>query len=258
MDRGPDFVGIGSQRCGTTWVAERLREHPQVYMVPQKEISFWCRYFHKGYDWYNAHFEDKGDRVAGEITPYYILTPRPDCALLQHYPRWSPRTFIRQLFRPDRPARDGIKQTYPNCKVFAVFRNPVDRAWSQYWMWVETRKKRGKSRRIVSFEKMFCDNGRWIQLWGRYATLLKYWRRAFPSMGVFLYDDLNADPKAFIASIYRFLDVDDAFVGNIGRRENARQYERMDEATRHTILEFYRDEMQEFFRLIGRELPWLE
>ena len=256
MPEGPDFIGVGVQKCGTTWVAARLAEHPQIYF-DKKEISFFTNHFCRGCGWYHEHFKGKGGRIAGEISPNYFIAPRPDSARLEHYPRWSLQSWYKHLTRRYPSARDEIRKAYPGVKVFAMFRNPIDRAWSHYWMWVERRKKRGKGRLVVPFEKMFRDNGRWMQLTGRYATLLKYWREAFPQIGVFLYDDLAADPKSLIQSVYRFLGVDDSFVGKLGNRENAREYEPMDETTRRMLADFYRAEVEEFGRMIGRNLPWL-
>jgi len=257
MAEGPDFIGVGVQKSGTTWVARRLAEHPQVF-IGKKEISFFTHHFHKGYRWYNALFAQKGDRIAGEISPNYFISPRHSEPRLEHYPHWSLQSWWKHLTRPFPSARDEIKKTYPGIKVFAVFRNPVDRAWSQYWMWAERKERIGKKRVIVPFEKMFRDNGRWIQDYGRYGTWLKHWLEAFPDFGVFLYDDLLADPAAFIRSIYRFLGVDEGFEPDLGRREFAGRYEPMDPATREMLVDFYRDEVAEFFRLIGRELPWFE
>jgi hypothetical protein len=151
-----------------------------------------------------------------------------------------------------------LKKSYPDVNVLAVFRNPAERAWSHYWMWHERRAKVGKARLIVPFERMFEDDGRWIRTTGHYATLLRRWREAFPDMGVFVYDDLVADPQAFMASIYRFIGVDDTFVGNVERRENSRQYRAMEQDTRQMLLAYYRDEIEGFFGQIGRKLPWLK
>ena len=104
---------------------------------------------------------------------------------------------------------------------------------------------------------MLRDNGRWMYLAGCYGTLLRYWLEAFPDMGIFLYDDLVADPKGFMASIYRFLGVDDSFVGNFGERTGGRKYKKMDPDTRRMALELYEREIREFFTLIDRELDWL-
>ncbi len=257
MGEGPDFIGVGVQKSGTTWAAARLAEHPEI-CFDKKEISFWTNHFYRGYGWYHEHFKDKGGRIAGDFSPNYFISPRPQSAKLEHYPRWSPQSFWKYLTRRYPAARDEIKMVYPGIKVFAMFRNPAERAWSHYWMWAERRKKRGKAGLIVPFEKMFRDNGRWMQLTGCYGTLLKYWREAFPEMGVFLYDDVVSDPKGFMASMYRFLGVDDTFVGAIENRENTRKYEKMDAATRRMLVEFYGDEIQEFSKLISRELNWLD
>jgi len=34
----PNFLGIGAQRAGTTWVYHCLREHPQIFLPDKKEI----------------------------------------------------------------------------------------------------------------------------------------------------------------------------------------------------------------------------
>ncbi len=252
----PDFIGVGVQKCGTTWLGARLAEHPGI-LFDKKEISFFSNHFYKGTDWYHEHFADKGDRIAGEFSINYFITPRPDSTHIEHYPRWSLQSWFKHLTRPHPAARDEIKESYPNVKVLAVFRNPADRAWSHYWMWHERRTKRGKAHLIVPFRKFFLDNGRWVQLTGCYGTLLRYWLDAFPDMGVFLYDDLVADPKAFLVSAYRFLGVDESFVAKLESRENARQYDPMPDEERRFALDFYRDEIERFYELIDRRLDWL-
>ncbi|MBA2338658.1 MAG: sulfotransferase [Acidimicrobiia bacterium] len=34
------FIGIGAEKAGTSWLDRRLREHPQVWMPPHKEIHY--------------------------------------------------------------------------------------------------------------------------------------------------------------------------------------------------------------------------
>jgi hypothetical protein len=40
MSRLPTFLGIGAPKCGTTWLAECLREHPQVFVPEVKEVVY--------------------------------------------------------------------------------------------------------------------------------------------------------------------------------------------------------------------------
>ena len=38
----PDFIGIGAQKAGTTWLHRNLRVHPQIFM-PRKEVHYFDR-----------------------------------------------------------------------------------------------------------------------------------------------------------------------------------------------------------------------
>ena len=48
-----DFIGIGAQKAGTSWVYACLYEHPEI-CAPIKEIHFFSRSrFTKGREWYD-------------------------------------------------------------------------------------------------------------------------------------------------------------------------------------------------------------
>ena len=40
---GPTFLGIGAPRAGTTWLYRHLLNHPEVWMLPKKELHFFDR-----------------------------------------------------------------------------------------------------------------------------------------------------------------------------------------------------------------------
>ena len=73
----PDFVGIGAQRCGTSWWYRGLEAHPGVARVKgrRKELHYFNRF------WDGAVPEDM---AAG----YRALFPRPEGALVGE---WTPR-----------------------------------------------------------------------------------------------------------------------------------------------------------------------
>jgi hypothetical protein len=250
---GPDFIGVGTQRSGTTWLAYVLEQHPQV-LIRRKEVNFFVRHFHRGFDWYHEWFKDREGRKAGEITPNYIYSPRPDAARKRFYPRWFPQEEI--LFWRRRPsARDEIAAHYPQAKVFAIFRNPVERAWSHYWMWRERKERIGKGAKVVSFRTMFLDDGRWIQTQGFYARHLEGWLKLFPRMGVFLYDDLKSDPLGLARSLYRLIEVDDSFEPECRRQINRKlDYPSMPEEDRELAAETYRLDNRRFSELTGRDV----
>src|SRR2546430_11453271 len=73
----PTFLGIGSMRCGSTWLYEVLKCHPDIRLSDCKEMSFLFtpRMLRHDLNWYEAHFESEdgvGPRpVRGEISPTY-------------------------------------------------------------------------------------------------------------------------------------------------------------------------------------------
>ena len=252
---GPDFVGIGVQKSGTSWIGNILAQHPDVY-IKKKEISFFVQNFHRGYEWYHKFFMDKGKRISGEITVSYMISPRPESTRKEFYPKKNPRRKI-MFWRKQPDARDELKAHYPDLRVFAIFRNPVERAWSQYWFW-RKRKERLK-KNIVPFEKMFADDGRWIYSYALYADLLTYWRKAFPGMGVFFYDDLKKDPLALAKEIYRFIGVDPCFTPEVNKVINKGSYIKMDNKIRAMLVNAYAGQIKKFAEITGRDLShWLE
>jgi len=38
--KGPNFIGVGAPRAGTTWLYELLRVHPELWMPPIKELHY--------------------------------------------------------------------------------------------------------------------------------------------------------------------------------------------------------------------------
>jgi len=104
----PDFIIIGGMKCESTALYQYLVQHPDVLACATKEVHFFDNRFERGVDWYRQFFPlkiQKGGRITGEASPYYI-------------------------FHPAVPAR--IKQLLPEVKLIAVLRNPVDRAFSHY------------------------------------------------------------------------------------------------------------------------------
>lgn len=53
-----DFLVIGSRKCGTTWLYEVFRRHPEICVSAKvKQSNYWCAFFERGQDWYEAFFE---------------------------------------------------------------------------------------------------------------------------------------------------------------------------------------------------------
>src|SRR3712207_5180784 len=116
----PNFLIVGAMKSGTTSLATYLGDHPQGYMVPDKELRFFDHHFDEGLDWYRACFTPPPEAVAvGEATPTYLV---------------------------DADAPQRVAARLPDGGCVALLREPVDRAYSHYWHW---RKRMGEQREFA-------------------------------------------------------------------------------------------------------------
>jgi Sulfotransferase domain len=73
----PDFVGVGAQRCGTTWWWRLLCDHPRIEVPQAKELHFFDSYFGREFtatdvDAYHQLFHRRAGSLIGEWTPRYM------------------------------------------------------------------------------------------------------------------------------------------------------------------------------------------
>lgn len=178
-----DFIGLGAQKSGTSWVYACLYEHPEI-CAPVKEIHFFSRpRFSEGRDWYENHFRNcKPGAKSGEFSTSYL------------YSKATP---------------NRIKNLYPGVKLIAILRQPVERAYSQY----RNAIKAGEVSKDTQFEAYVKAEPSAIEQ-GLYAEQLERYYEYFPKEQVLVlkYEDSKADPAGFIKSIYRFLGVEDSFI----------------------------------------------
>ena len=80
----PSFFVIGPPRTRTTWLYEILKDRT-LLPAPTKETRFFDKHFHRGIDWYRAHYAHvPTDRHVGEIAPTYFCFDRSERAHRTH------------------------------------------------------------------------------------------------------------------------------------------------------------------------------
>jgi hypothetical protein len=181
----PSFVIIGAVRAGSTGLHRYLDDHPQVAMAP-KELHFFDKRYGLGVEWYRQQMADCAGAVAvGESTPRYMY---------------------------DREAMARMADVLPDARLVAILRDPVDRAYSHYWMM----RARGKERRDFGAALRAEEDTGPVAVpgylsGGRYAAHLEEVSRLYARerLHVLLFEDLRRDPVATYSQVCRFLGVDD-------------------------------------------------
>ena len=227
----PDFIVIGAQKSGTTWLRRNLRCHPELYL-PEREVRYFNWRFHKSFNYYLSLFKDAPpDSLKGEVTPDY-----------SHMPIKRIR-FIRKLM--------------PDVKLILSLRNPVERAWSNTLMRLVVINKMRYEDIDDSFFYEYFKTGAWQR--GNYRRMLDNWLGEFPREQIFIcfYDDLKKDSQGYLLNIFDFLgistDVDwTSFPYNRVIRKGPSTP--MKTEFREFLKEMYYEEIEELYRLFGEKV----
>lgn len=174
----PNFLHLGPGKSGSTWVHETLSNHPQVYVTGAKDLYFFSRYYDRGLPWYEEQFRAAaGQPFVGEVCPDYLAAP------------WS---------------ADRIHASLGDDVRFMVsLRDPVDRAFSSYLY----AAKHGLA--APTFRESAVRSPEFVEE-GRYGSQLRSFLAHYPRehIHVSVFDDLEADPQAYLDGITDFLGVD--------------------------------------------------
>lgn len=185
----PTFIGIGAPKAGTTWLARCLDDHPDVYVAPVKETSFFDYGSIDGrLGEYEAHFAGvKGEHAVGELSTRYLASTR---------------------------APERIKTHVPHARLFVSLRNPIDQVYSHYWHLARQNFHQWSAGAAPGTFEEALDRypDRLIQP-ALYYQHLQRWYATFErsQMYVLLYDDILREPLAAVQRLYEFIEVNPSF-----------------------------------------------
>ncbi len=173
-------------RCGSTWLYEVLRCHPDIKMGEFKEVDFFFMHRMLRHDlgWYEGLFKsDNGSElkpVRGEISPGY--------ARLKEW----------QVNR--------IAGLLPELRIVLTLRHPVERAWSQALYYFGHLSGRDV-RQVRSAEFLRQLERARSKLSSDYGRIIKIWSKAFgrEALYVGLFDRLRKDPQGFIEDVLKHI-----------------------------------------------------
>jgi hypothetical protein len=187
----PDFVGVGAQRCGTTWWYRQIVLHPAVT-------------FQEGVHRKEAHYFDSLSGVE-ELSPqqvelYARLFPHPPSG--QIVGEWTPR----YLLFPWIPRQ--LAQAAPRARILVLLRDPVDR-YASGVRWQGRLLDQGPGAGDVTLEKILRQQRRR----GFYAKQVERLLEAFPREQVLIlqYERCRDRYEDELARTYEFLGLDATF-----------------------------------------------
>lgn len=211
LEHFPDFLIVGPQRTGTTWLHQILRKHPQVLLAEPKELFFFSRLEqsdHPGYesaelDWYLSHFRDPWPRWLHKQVRSLLRFGRPYCPRM----RGEATASYAAL---DRDVIEEIAVLNPDMKVLFMVRHPVERAWSHAKK--DLARNRGRAAAEVGdaeWEAFFRDP--YQVRCARYEQNIANWSSCFPASNVFVgtFEQVQERPAGLLRLVTNFLGVSD-------------------------------------------------
>jgi hypothetical protein len=251
-DPWPDFLCVGAQKAGTSWLYGQLERHPDFWMPPVKELHY-LDCLHRGRKFhpplcrdrrdtsflngmqnlsalsyidlenYGRLFEHKGSLVSGDISPAY-------CAISDE--------IIQQ-----------VVNCFPNLKVIFLARDPVERAWSQLSMGIRLGM-------ISPFDATDADEvirnllNPGVLLRSHPSKIVARWKRYVgpDRFRIFFFDDLEENPVELRRSILQFLGADpNKPSGQLRANDNSdsrKEKLRLTEKVRSRVAKFFEQELK--------------
>ena len=251
----PDFLIIGAQKSGTTFLYQLLVRHPHVKPAFAKEVHYFDLNFGKGDNWYRSHFplqmRNSRKYITGEASPYYLFHPH---------------------------ASRRASTVIPDAKLIVLLRNPVDRAYSHYQH--QVKRLRDERRENLTFEeaieaeerilpaevsKMLQDEDyeslshrtRSYLRRGIYIDQLLIWSSFFQreQMLILKSEDLFSDTKNTLERTLDFLEIPH-WAPEKYSIPNKREYAGMSPLLRQRLDEYYKPHNQRLNEYLGEDLGW--
>lgn len=238
----PDFIIVGAQKAGSTYLQQILDSNPHIEMSPNfckiikdekrvslREIHFFNSndFKSKGVRWYKLFFNDNG-KIQGEKTPTYI------CQKFSH----------ERMFK-----------TIPKAKLILLIRNPVDRLFSAY-----TQRGAGYDEN-KSFEEnieqdMAENPESGLISRGFYIDQIQNLLRFYPKdqLLIIVTEQMKENPKRVYEKVCGFLRVDCVDV-DFNKKINVNKYKsKMNKETEEKLYNLYEPYNQRLYEFLGYKI----
>lgn len=248
----PDFIIIGAQKAGTTFLYHLLSQHPYVEPATKKEVHYFDTGFDKGVDWYRSHFPGQtwreGRRVlTGEASPYYMYHPH---------------------------AARRMAETVPDVRLIVLLRDPVERAYSDYQhkaregrdkldfqdaIETEEDRLRGEREKMLEDENYQSPEYRRFSYLSRgvYVDQLKDWHEFFDRQQLLVLEsgELFEDPYKTFDRVQEFLGLP-GWRPEISDVRNEGEYEPLDPSIRRQLENYFEPHNQRLYDYLDVDFGW--
>lgn len=194
-----DFFCVGAAKAGSTWLANALAQHPDIFIPKRKELCYFnAEYavdptvpnpnFTRSLQWYHSFFTSASvNQLWGDMTPVYLSSEI---------------------------ASSKIRSYNPSARIIIILREPLQRALSEFHFM----KQRGHIGNIpfedaVRLKKEIIQRSSYFEQVSRYIE-------SFRDVKVILFEQMLCNRESFLFEIEDFLGVPHFIPDNITEKAN--------------------------------------
>jgi hypothetical protein len=239
-----EFIIMGTQKGGTTALANNISHHPDIYIDPnpdpfKSEIHFFDIYFQRGIEWYKKHF-NYNKKVVGEKTP--------DLMYLSY-------TF------------PYIQSINPYLKIILILRNPIERAISAWKLnkkyFNETRTFEDAVNTELNYESnqnvtFYTAVTQYLQrglYYKQIQEILKWFSK--DNLLILFNDEVKENMEREYNRVYKFLNLKPFKYNYKIVFESDNDNINLDKKLLNKLKKYFKKDIQQLEKFVNKKLDWL-
>ena len=225
----PDFLGIGAQKAGTTWLYRMLGQHPGIWLPPLKELHYFSALYLgyvrdpetglctldilrmqkslKSVEWLVGSEQSEWEKIRRIYAQALIgLRTMSDEWYLSVFGLAPPGPVLKGEITPEYALLpdhgvEHIARVNPQIKIVFLLRDPIERGWSDLRM-----ERHQLQLQEQPPDRDYLEDTRFIER-ADYATTIERYRKFLPHENILViyYDELATQPMVLLERVCRFL-----------------------------------------------------
>ena len=225
------FLSVGAMKAGTTWLYEQLKDHPEIYFTPEKEIHYFANKvgienqlnnrnriiklkeimvkYAKGNPKFISENLDEIYWYANYAHPSKISNEWYESLFSLNSAQKFNADFSNLYCQMEKDGWDNVRKVSNNLRVIYTLRDPIKRLWSHYKFHMKWLKRENEALEagFEHFKELLDKHWFWINAeYARNYRLLKE-NLDDDELMLLYFEDFREDPVKMVHEVQRFLEV---------------------------------------------------
>jgi hypothetical protein len=239
------FLSVGAMKAGTTWLYDKLRQHPEIYFTPQKEVHFFSHYYQKSTSLDSAKRDLRAESALSKAErmikdPAELDKQKNWYSNYRHEPidyEWLYK-IMEEGIKNGHYAADfsnlscflntedwiDVRRHAQKLRILYILRDPISRLWSHFKFHLQFSKHKHALEPDISFSlfKGILEKP-WFWRNALYSKQINTLRSAIDTeeLRILFFEDMVAEPESFLREVEDFLEIpSSSYLGSLKAKKN--------------------------------------